>query len=766
MKKSLLKLLAVALAASTLSGCSLTDLFGGKDLPEETREFNLSLRDYSSTVIQNTTYKYDGKVYVVYKDDNSEKEVTSLCKYSTVDTSKLGKVDFRVDYETKSYTKYTTTQLTVVEAPVLDSISLSNFSSTVVVGDTYTFDGNVIAHYTGNKADEDVTSFATFDYSEINTSVEGDYSLKVSYKEGNITKEVSETITVYKDVPKISKIEASDYVNTVDKGETYVFGGKVIATYVGGGTADVTNKCTYGNVDTSKGGESTLTISVKDPANNNKVISTTVKITVISHLESISASAISVSTGNSESISISYFPADATNKKIISYISNNTSIATVDGSGNVTGVAVGSTTITVTAEEKYNNNPIACNVSVTVTEKKGDAWTILLYLCGSSLESGSDYGSIYYGGAATSDIEEILSVSNQPDDVNFVIQTGGASEWLSTYGISSSNNQRYHVENKQLVKDNNKVYNNYKGMGDASTLKDFLVWGLETYPAEKVGLILWNHGGGLDGVCYDEKKNNNALTNDEVVTAVSGALTETGLSKLEFIGYDACLMQMMEVAEFNAPYFNYQIASQESEAGSGWDYDTWVDDLYLKKSTENILKAIVDGFIEDNGGVNYQGETYQGQYYAADQTLSYLDLSKISDFKTAWEALATQVQSKITSSNKSTFKSNVVGKTKWFAEKDEYYAEFDCYNFLEKLSSNSTFNPGVNYISDVKTALENLVKYNVVQKKDAGDAHGLSFYFGTPYNSSTYSHFSNWVSLVSNVGGYEYVEQGGGGWYY
>ena len=79
------------------------------------------------------------------------------------------------------------------------------------------------------------------------------------------------------------------------------------------------------------------------------------------------------------------------------------------------------------------------------------------------------------------------------------------------------------------------------------------------------------------------------------------------------------------------------------------------------------------------------------------------------------------------------------------------------------MSSNSTFNPGGNYISNARTALTNLVKYNVVQKEGAADGHGLSFYFGKTYNSSTYSHFTNWVSLCSTVGGFEY--NSGGGWW-
>ena len=551
-------------------------------------------------------------------------------------------------------------------------------------------------------------------------------------------------------------IDVRDYSTEVYQNEKYTFDGQVYAVYEDETEADVTNDSTFSTLDTSTIGKKELNVKYTD---SKYIHRSTVEIEVKKYIQltGISiADEITAGLGRNKKVTPEFIPSNASDTDV-TFSTGNSNVATVTNEGVITPVSIGTTTLTV---KSVKFPSIFDTATLKVEENALDEWTILLYLCGSSLESGSDYGGLQYGGAATADIQEILSVSGQPDDVNFAIQTGGASQWKSTYSISSSYNQRYHVENRQLKKDSDKVYNSYKGMGQASTLQDFIEWGLEKFPAKKTGLILWNHGGGLGGVCYDENDGDDNLKNNEVVSAVSGALTTAGLDKLEFIGYDACLMQMMEIAEFNAPYFNYQIASQESEAGSGWDYNTWVDDLYANKSTETILKAIVDGFIEDNGGVDYQGETYQGEYYAADQTLSFLDLSKISAFKTAWESLATQVRSKLTSTNKSNFKSNVVGQTKYFAGSDyKAYAEFDCYDFLANLEENDTFNPGGNYISNARAALGNLVKYNIVQLKDAGDAHGLSFYFGSSYNSSTYSSFTNWVSLVNYVGGYN-----AGGW--
>ena len=208
-------------------------------------------------------------------------------------------------------------------------------------------------------------------------------------------------------------------------------------------------------------------------------------------------------------------------------------------------------------------------------------------------------------------------------------------------------------------------------------------------------------------------------------------------------------MAVQDIAETNSAYFNYMIASEESEAGYGWDYDTWVDDLYAKKSTTNILKAIVDGFISDNGGASSS---------SGDQTLSYLDLSYASAYKTAWEAMAEQLYSKVTTSNRSSFNSAITSNVKHFADSDyDYFCTFDAWDFVDKLANNSAFSVfriDASYTNAVKAAFNNLVAYNVAQK-GAGVAKGLCMYWcnSTQYSDvKTYyttseTNFTSWRKL-------------------
>ena len=419
----------------------------------------------------------------------------------------------------------------------------------------------------------------------------------------------------------------------------------------------------------------------------------------------------SISIDKTAQLSVNYTPLNSNSFNEITWSSSNEAVATVNNDGVVTAVSAGKATITARTKSRGNN--LEATFEVETKEFTGAAWTIMLYLCGADLESYSGYG--------TADIEEILSVKNQPDDVNFIIETGGSRSWHG-YNIDANKLSRYHVENQSLVLDQ-KIAK--ASMGKQSTLESFLNWGLDNYPAENTGVIFWNHGGALDGVCFDENYNSDSLTNSETSAAFKNVLSARGIDKLEFIGYDACIMQIQDVAEFNSKYFNYMVGSQESEVGEGWVYSGWVDDLYAGKDTRTILKANCDSFIST---------------YGEDQTLSYLDLSKMPTYFNAIESMASTIKTTV-SSNKSTFNS-IVNSTKSFSG-----SQIDGYDFLNKLGNNSKFSSFSDKISAAKTAYKQLVVYSR-KGSSAGNANGLGFIAASSYYyPSSETSFTNWRSL-------------------
>ena len=77
----------------------------------------------------------------------------------------------------------------------LDYITVSGYTTTFNVGDTFSFGGTVIATY-DNGDTEDVTNQATF--TGYNMSTAGTQTVTVSFTDGGITKTTTYSITVYK----------------------------------------------------------------------------------------------------------------------------------------------------------------------------------------------------------------------------------------------------------------------------------------------------------------------------------------------------------------------------------------------------------------------------------------------------------------------------------------------------------------------------------------------------------------------------------------
>ena len=414
-------------------------------------------------------------------------------------------------------------------------------------------------------------------------------------------------------------------------------------------------------------------------------------------------------------------------------------------------------------------------LNVAQEEKIADT-TIMIYMCGADLESQMNGNKPL--GLATDDLKEILSVDGQPDDVNIIVETGGAKRWRSDLGISAKEIGRYHVEDKKLVKDDQLLKAN---MGNKRTFQSFLEWGLTEYPAKKTGVILWNHGGALDGVCFDEIYANDSLTDNEVVSALEGAFETVGRTeKLDWIGYDACLMSVQDIAEMNSKYFKYMVASEEAEVGEGWAYQSWVDDLYEHKSTEEVLSAICDGFIKS---VDDMVDYYRrfGYDISNDQNLCVLNLENIGAYKDAIETLASDIKDVVTS-NKTSFR-NLMKNVKnyadqlidssdyyyysyyypsaWFSNNGNgtytlhgyfFYGTFDAYDALTKMENSALLTDYTEQIQAAKDALSDVILYNN-RGNAAGESNGLCVavpmedYYNYFTYDSRYTNFNNWRSL-------------------
>lgn len=119
-----------------------------------------------------------------------------------------------------------------------------------------------------------------------------------------------------------------------------------------------------GNVSALAAGTATITVTTAD---GNKTATCTVTVTAPAapiDVQSISMkSSTTIAIGASETLTVTYTPADANTGKAVTWTSSNTSVATVDNSGKVTGVAAGSATITATSTTDPTITA-SCNVTV------------------------------------------------------------------------------------------------------------------------------------------------------------------------------------------------------------------------------------------------------------------------------------------------------------------------------------------------------------------------------------------------------------------
>ncbi len=333
-----------------------------------------------------------------------------------------------------------------------------------------------------------------------------------------------------------------------------------------------------------------------------------------------------------------------------------------------------------------------------------DEVTIMLYLCGTDLESKH--------GMASSDLEEMRAASSDfGDNFNLIVYTGGCSRWKN--GISSSVNQIYQVKNGKiatLVSDDGK-----KSMTDPATLTSFIKYCENNFPANRRELILWDHGGGsVSGYGYDEKYSGKGSMS---LAGIDKALKNSGVT-FDFIGFDACLMATAENALMLNDYADYLIASEETEPGIGWYYTNWLSKFARNTSmnTLDVGKNIIDDFVSECG------RKCRGQK----TTLSIIDLAEFSH--TVPENLAN-------------FSKSVSGKI----SRKEYKQVSDArYNTREfAVSSKIDQVDLVNLADNMNTAegralsssLKSAIKYNRTSS-NMTNAYGVSIYF--PYKRTSY----------------------------
>ena len=247
-------------------------------------------------------------------------------------------------------------------------------------------------------------------------------------------------------------------------------------------------------------------------------------------------------------------------------------------------------------------------------------FTVMVYIVGSNLESRY--------GAATNDINEMIGAGLDFTRNNLLIYTGGSKRWTSD--ISNTYNSIINMENGEELEVAAQT-SETADMGAADTLAEFINYCTVNFPASHYGLVLWDHGAGpLWGYGSDELYDNDSLLLEEL----RGAMDKTefaGDKKLDFVGFDACLMGSIENAVLWKDYAQYLVGSEELESGRGWDY-SFLSTLNETDDARTIVSAIVSAY------ENYYKEN-KSEFFNPDVTLAAMDLSRTDDLLQSANAL-------------------------------------------------------------------------------------------------------------------------------
>lgn len=391
--------------------------------------------------------------------------------------------------------------------------------------------------------------------------------------------------------------------------------------------------------------------------------------------------------GGSSGSSLDYTPEQTSSPNLFSTFmgSNNTFLASAGDS------------VYREHEPDYSVAPAARDKYTKLKGNGQDTVTIMVFLCGTDLETRNGMG--------TSDLQEMINATIS-DKVNLIIETGGTSAWKNTT-ISNRTNQIYQVKSGGLVPLENNL--GKKAMVDPGTLSGFIQYCKRNFPADRYGLIFWDHGGGsLAGYGYDELFTGaGSMTLDKIDQAL-----KDGGCQFDFIGFDACLMATLETAFVAEQYADYLIASEATEPGTGWYYTNWLTALSKNTSmpTVDLAKLIIDDFISTSASAG------------SPTTLSLIDLAELSGTVPAPLTDFSQSTSTMLDSDYAAVSTARSG-AKDFSSSSKIN-QIDMIHFLDNLNTDSA--------KALSAALRGCVKYNR-SGMSVTNANGVTIYF--PYQS-------------------------------
>lgn len=329
---------------------------------------------YKRTLMQST-----GVTYQWYSENNSYASVTSSTRYNAtvkgVKATSSCKVYFKCSYFIDGFYRtmdfyYT---ITVKSTSVsVTSVSLNQSSISMKEGNTYQLSASV---YPTNATNKNVnwsssnTSVATVNNGLVSAKSAGTATITCRAADGSgkyaTCKVTVESATIYVTSITLNKTSASLYV-----GETTQLNATVSPSSAtnksASWTSDDTSVATVsstGLVTAKSAGTATIICKAKDGSGKQATCNISVKENVKPTSITLSASKASLIEGETLQLTATVSPSDAVDKTV-TWMSDNTNVATVDNNGLITAKSSGTANIIATT-----SNNLAAVCAITVNEE-------------------------------------------------------------------------------------------------------------------------------------------------------------------------------------------------------------------------------------------------------------------------------------------------------------------------------------------------------------------------------------------------------------
>jgi hypothetical protein len=398
-------------------------------------------------------------------------------------------------------------------------------------------------------------------------------------------------------------------------------------------------------------------------------------------------------------------------------------------------------------------------------------WTFMVYLAGdNNLEA-----------CGLRDLQEMKAAGSTPE-VAIIAQFDGMSDAVAR--------RLYLRQGGELGQDVVQVLPEVN-TGDPAALADFLCWGAQNYPAEHYALVLWNHGSGwkdedvyqaaqrqgLEGqvprgvarglssgrpgralfrtsletlvresirraILFDDTSAD-FLDNQEMRRVLQQAQEALG-QPLDLIGFDACLMSMVEVHYQIRDLCRVAVSSQEVEPGNGWPYDQVLRCLTHNPaiSAEELGQEIVRAYVE----------YYRQRQPNQSSTQSAVSLERLDGLVQAVSGLGQALKENLSRPETMGLLFNALRFAQSFRDRDYIDLAYFCRTLLH-YAPGGPVAPAAQQVLACFEGPQAVVLQNAHQGAGVENASGLSIYLPTRnlsplYQDLEFAHAGAWDDFL------------------